>query len=221
MPNNISSETAASSGKERMVGDQLVRRGVVEPRVLTAMREVPREAFVNPSDRSRAYADCALALAHGQTISQPYMVARAAELAALEPEHHVLDVGTGSGYQAAVLSRLCARVTGIELVPELAREAADRLAALGFDNVAVHCGDGSLGLPEFAPYDAIVVAAAALTIPRQLVEQLRVGGRLVIPVGPNRMQTLTVVTRTQDGVETEAHDTCVYVPLLGAGSGRD
>jgi protein-L-isoaspartate(D-aspartate) O-methyltransferase len=206
---------------EQMVGDQLVRRGVADPRVLAAMREVPREAFVNPADRGRAYADCALALAHGQTISQPYMVARALELAALKPNEVALDVGLGSGYQAAVLSRLCASVYGIELVPDLARDAERRLQALGFDNVSVHVGDGSLGLPEHAPYDAILVAAAAPAIPNPLVDQLKLGGRLVIPVGPGKLQVLTVVTRTERGIESEEFDTCVYVPLLGAAAGRN
>jgi protein-L-isoaspartate(D-aspartate) O-methyltransferase len=211
----------AVSGSEHMIDDQLVRRGVVDPRILDAMREVPREAFVKPSDRGRAYADCALALGHGQTISQPYMVARAIELAELRPHDVALDVGLGSGYQAAVLSRLCARVIGIELLPELADEARERLAELGFDNVSVYCGDGSLGLPEHAPYDAILVAAASPNIPTPLVEQLCVGGRLVIPVGPARVQTLTVVTRSESGITTEEHDRCVYVPLLGAGTHRD
>jgi protein-L-isoaspartate(D-aspartate) O-methyltransferase len=205
---------------EEMVGDQLVRRGLADPRILDAMREVPREAFVNPADRSRAYSDCALALAHGQTISQPYMVARAAELAELQPNEVALDVGCGSGYQAAVLSRLCARVIGIELVPDLARDAQRRLHELRFDNVSVHVGDGSLGLPEFAPYDAILVAAAARSIPAPLVDQLRIGGRLVIPVGPGKLQVLTVVTKTEHGIETAEYDTCVYVPLLGAAGGN-
>jgi protein-L-isoaspartate(D-aspartate) O-methyltransferase len=208
------------SGTERMVGDQLVPRGLADPRILNAMREVPREAFVNPADRGRAYSDCALALGHGQTISQPYMVARAAELAALKPTDVALDVGCGSGYQAAVLSRLCARVIGIELVPELARDAERRLKELGFDNVSVHVGDGSIGLREFAPYDAILVAAAARHVPTQLVEQLRVGGRLVIPVGTGKLQVLTVITKTETGTELEEYDTCVYVPLLGAGGGN-
>jgi protein-L-isoaspartate(D-aspartate) O-methyltransferase len=211
----------AAPNSERMIDDQLVRRGVVDPRILDAMREVPREAFVKPSDRSRAYADCALALGHGQTISQPYMVARALQLAELQPQHVALDVGLGSGYQAAVMSRLCARVIGIELLPELADDARERLAELAFDNVSVFCGDGSLGLPEHAPYDAILVAAASPNVPAPLIEQLRVGGRLVIPVGPNRVQTLTVVTRTESGITTEEHDRCVYVPLLGAGTHRD
>lgn len=208
------------TGTEEMVGDQLVRRGVADPRLLDAMREVPREAFVNPADRGRAYADCALALAHGQTISQPYMVARAAQLAELKPTDIALDVGCGSGYQAAVLSRLCARVIGIELVPELARDAERRLNQLGFDNVSVHVGDGSLGLPELAPYDAILVAAAARSVPAPLIEQLRVGGRLVIPVGPGKLQVLTVVTKTETGVQSAEYDTCVYVPLLGAAGGN-
>ncbi len=209
-----------SDHRELMIEDQLVRRGISDVRVLEAMRDVPREAFVVASDRSLAYADSALSLGHGQTISQPYMVARAAELARLEPHHVALDVGTGSGYQAAVLSRLCARVIGIEIVPELAKGAARRLAALGYDNVDVRLGDGSVGVPAHAPYDAIVVAAGAESIPAPLVEQLRIGGRLVIPIGPRRVQTLTVVTRTAYGAETEEHDTCVYVPLVGeAGSG--
>jgi protein-L-isoaspartate(D-aspartate) O-methyltransferase len=208
------------SGSERMVGDQLVPRGLADPRILNAMREVPREAFVNPADRSRAYSDCALALGHGQTISQPYMVARAAELADLKPTDVALDVGCGSGYQAAVLSRLCARVIGIELVPELAREAERRLRELGFDNVSVRIGDGSVGLPEFAPYDAILVAAAARHVPAPLVDQLRVGGRLVIPVGTGKLQVLTLVTKTEHGTETEEYDSCVYVPLLGAAGGN-
>jgi protein-L-isoaspartate(D-aspartate) O-methyltransferase len=217
MPEHISH----SVEKGRMIDQQLVRRGVQDVRVLSAMREVPREAFVGAADRGRAYADSALALDHGQTISQPYMVARAAELAALRPEHRVLDVGLGSGYQAAVLSRLCARVVGIELVPELARSAEARLARLGFDNVVVRCGDGSLGYPDEAPYDAILVAAAAPRVPEPLVEQLRIGGRLVIPVGERQRQLLTVVRRTEHGHETEEHDACVYVPLLGAASARD
>lgn len=208
------------SSSERMVGDQLLPRGLVDPRILNAMREVPREAFVNPADRNRAYSDCALALAHGQTISQPYMVARAAELAELAPNDVVLDVGCGSGYQAAVLSRLCARVIGIELVPELARDAERRLHELGFDNVSVHVGDGSLGLAEFAPYDAIVVAAAARKVPQPLVDQLRVGGRLVVPIGPGKLQVMSVVRRTQGGYEVEEFDTCVYVPLLGEAGGN-
>jgi protein-L-isoaspartate(D-aspartate) O-methyltransferase len=203
-----------------MVGEQLVRRGLADPRILDAMCEVPREAFVNPADRGRAYSDCALALAHGQTISQPYMVARAAELADLKPNEVALDVGCGSGYQAAVLSRLCQRVIGIELVPELACDAQRRLHELGFDNVSVHVGDGSLGLPEYAPYDAILVAAAARSIPTPLIDQLRVGGRLVIPVGPGKLQVLTVVTKTETGTQTEEYDTCVYVPLLGAAGGN-
>lgn len=208
------------SDSEEMVGEQLVRRGVADPRILNAMREVPREAFVKPADKGRAYSDCALSLGHGQTISQPYMVARAAELAKLAETDVALDVGCGSGYQAAVLSRLCARVEGIELLPELALDAQRRLAALGFDNVTVHIGDGSLGLPALAPYDAILVAAAARSIPQPLIDQLRVGGRLVIPVGPQQLQTLTVVRKTETGIETEEHDGCVYVPLLGAAGGN-
>lgn len=200
---------------EHMVDEQLVSRGITNPRVLQAMREVPREAFVNPGDRRRAYSDCALALAHGQTISQPYMVARAASLAELGPNDVALDVGLGSGYQAAVLSRLCARVIGIELLPELGYDAQRRLHELGFDNVEVHVGDGTRGVPECSPFDAILVAAAAPRVPPALVEQLRVGGRLVIPVGERTMQVLTVITRTEHGTQKQLFDNCVYVPLVG------
>jgi protein-L-isoaspartate(D-aspartate) O-methyltransferase len=211
----VPSRSEIQTGSERMVGDQLLPRGLVDPRVLNAMREVPREAFVNPADRSRAYSDCALALAHGQTISQPYMVARSVELARLRPTDSVLEVGLGSGYQAAVMSRLCARVIGVEIIAALAHTAEQTLRTLGYDNVIVRISDGSVGLPEFAPYDCIVVAAGATTVPEQLVEQLKPDGRLIIPVG-QPMQTLTVITRTSDGIVKQEFDQCMYVPLRGA-----
>lgn len=198
-----------------MVEEQLVRRGIQSSRVLAAMREVPREAFVPAHERDRAWDDCALPLAHGQTISQPYMVARNVELAELRPSDTVLEVGLGSGYQAAVMSRLCARVVGIELIAPLAETANETLRSLGYDNVLVRVGDGSVGLPELAPYDCIVVAAGAQSVPEQLVQQLKVGGRLLIPVGPS-VQTLTVITRTSSGSVKREFDQCMYVPLRGA-----
>lgn len=201
--------------RKRMVDEQLVRRGIQSPRVLQAMREVPREAFVPEHDRDRAWDDCALPLAHGQTISQPYMVARNVELAELRPSDTVLEVGLGSGYQAAVMSRLCARVVGVELIAPLAETAEQTLRALGYDNVLVRVGDGSVGLPELAPYDRIVVAAGALTVPEHLVQQLKLGGRLLIPVG-TAVQTLTVITRTELGSLKKEFDQCMYVPLRGA-----
>jgi protein-L-isoaspartate(D-aspartate) O-methyltransferase len=205
-----------ASERAQMVEQQLMRRGIRDPRVLDAMREVPREAFVGAEDQGRAYADGALPLGHAQTISQPYMVARAAELAELEPGDIALDVGLGSGYQAAVLSHLCERVIGIELVPELAAEAERRLAKLGYDNIEVLTGDGSLGVAARAPFDAILVAAATSQAPSALKEQLRQGGRLVIPLGASKLQTLTVITRTPAGFTSDEYDSCVYVPLLGA-----
>jgi protein-L-isoaspartate(D-aspartate) O-methyltransferase len=200
---------------QRMVEDQLVRRGIRSPSVLAAMREVPREAFVPEHERDRAWDDCALPLAHGQTISQPYMVARSLELAQLSANDTVLEVGLGSGYQAAVMSRLCRRVIGVELIAALAHTAQQTLRRLGYDNVLVQVGDGSVGFPEYAPYDCIVVAAGALSVPAPLLDQLKLGGRLIIPVGPD-VQTLTVITRTADGCVTQEFDQCMYVPLRGA-----
>lgn len=201
--------------RTRMIDKQLKRRGIHAEAVLQAMREVPREVFVPSDDRDRAYEDCALPLPYGQTISQPYMVARSVELAALTPSDNVLEVGLGSGYQAAVMSRLCDRVVGVEIISELATGAQRALRSLGYDNVLVRVGDGSIGFPPFAPYDAIVVAAGAPRVPEQLIAQLKVGGRLVIPVG-GETQTLSVITRTESGSVTRDYDACVYVPLRGA-----
>jgi protein-L-isoaspartate(D-aspartate) O-methyltransferase len=202
-----------------MVEQQLIRRGIHEPSVLAAMREVPREAFVPKQERDKAWDDCALPLAHGQTISQPYMVARSVELAQLLPTDTVLEVGLGSGYQAAVMSRLCARVIGVEIIAALAHAAEKTLRTLRYDNVLVRIADGSVGFPEQAPYDCIIVAAGALSVPEQLLEQLKLGGRLIIPVG-QPLQTLTVLTRSADGVVKQEFDQCMYVPLRGA-AGHD
>ncbi|MET0388031.1 MAG: protein-L-isoaspartate(D-aspartate) O-methyltransferase [Polyangiales bacterium] len=201
--------------RARMLDEQLRERGIRDQAVLRAMARVPREVFVPESERERAYEDCALQLPHDQTISQPYMVARAVELARLAPSDHVLEVGLGSGYQAAVLSRLCERVIGIEIIPELAKLAQRALDVLEYQNVLVQVADGSLGFPSHAPYDAIVVAAGAPRVPPALIDQLRIGGRLVIPVGP-KTQTLSVLTRTASGVTTDEYDACIYVPLRGA-----
>ncbi|HEX4353593.1 MAG TPA: protein-L-isoaspartate(D-aspartate) O-methyltransferase [Polyangiales bacterium] len=216
MPNESVEPESSEVQRARMIERQLRRRDIHDEAVLAAMFAVPREAFVPESRREKAYYDNALPIGFEQTISQPYMVARAAELARLSKRDRVLDVGLGSGYQAAVLSRLCAQVIGIEIVPELAERARKTLEALGFDNVSVRSGDGSLGLPESAPYDAILVAAGAPRVPDALIEQLRIGGRLVIPVGDVDRQTLTVVTRTAYGHDTVEYDGCVYVPLRGA-----
>lgn len=206
------------SEREAMVAQQLRRRGIRDQRVLDAMLAVPRHAFVPPEMSYGAYDDRALPIGGGQTISQPYMVARACELAALSADERALDVGTGSGYQAAVLARLCRRVIAIELIESLAARARDALAAIGIENVRVIQGDGTRGFPEEAPYNAIVVAAGAPEIPSALVEQLAPGGRLVIPLGSDQLQMLALVRKREDGsIEREDYDPCVYVPLRHAG----
>ena len=165
------------------VDRQLRARGIVDPRVLEAMRVVPRESFVPVEARTRAYDDAALALAYGQTISQPYVVALICQALSLEGDELVLDVGTGSGYQAAVLDELAGRVVSVERIPELAVEARANLAATGHGDVEVLVGDGSLGVPALAPFAAIAVAAAAAAVPEALLDQLAPGGRLVLPLG--------------------------------------
>jgi protein-L-isoaspartate(D-aspartate) O-methyltransferase len=202
--------------RERMVEHQLRRRDVKDERVLSAMAEVPREAFVPEAARAHAYDDCALAIGSGQTISQPYMVARVAELARVAPNDQVLEVGLGSGYQAAVLAKLARHVVGIERVAELTERARATLAQLGVDNVEAHEGDGTLGYAAAAPYDAIVVSAGAPHVPDALVAQLAPHGRLVIPVGDSERQVLMLIERTETGLRTSDHEACRYVPLLGA-----
>ena len=198
-----------------MVAEQLRGRDIEDERVLAAMERVPRELFVPPEQRDRAYEDAALAIAAGQTISQPYMVARICEALQLRGDERVLDVGTGSGYQAAVLAELAREVFTIERIPELADSARQALAAAGYRHVRVHVGDGTLGLPEQAPFDAIAVAAAAPGIPQTLYEQLVERGRLAVPVGSRRGQRLQVVVRTPDGPAVLRSVPCRFVPLVG------
>ena len=198
-----------------MVETQLRDRDIVDEAVLAAMERVPRELFVPEPERSRAYDDAALPLAHGQTISQPYMVGRIAEALATRPGELVLDVGTGSGYQAAVLAELGADVVTIERIPELAERARESLAAAGYDRVEVVVGDGTLGVPERAPFDAIAVAAAAPGLPETLYEQLRPRGRLVVPVGGQRAQRLEVIVRSPEGPAVVHSVPCRFVPLVG------
>jgi len=198
-----------------MVELQLRRRGISDERVLRAMGRVPRELFVPEELREHAYEDGALPIGHGQTISQPYIVATICALLGLEGHERVLDVGTGSGYQAAVLAELAAEVVTIERVPELAEAARRALAEAGHGDVDVRVGDGSLGVPDRAPFAAIAVAAAAPSIPPALYSQLVDGGRLVVPRGSRSGQELVLVVRTPDGPQERASVACRFVPLVG------
>ena len=198
-----------------MVAEQLERRGISDPRVLEAMGTVPREAFTDADDRKRAYEDIPIQIGWGQTISQPYMVALICEAAAVRPDDRVLDVGTGSGYQAAVLAELAGEVHTIERLRHLAERAREKLEAAGYGRVQVHLGDGSLGDPDHAPFDAITVAAAAPELPQSLYDQLVPGGRLVIPIGDRRGQRLEVVVRSPEGPAVAHSVECRFVPLVG------
>jgi protein-L-isoaspartate(D-aspartate) O-methyltransferase len=201
--------------RRRMIDDQIRPRGVCDLRVLDAMMSVPREVFVPPNLRLSAYEDRALPLAAGQTISQPYIVAYMTQQLAVEPHHRVFEIGTGSGYQCAILARLAAHVYSVERLDALRIAAAQTLAGLGIANITLRGGDGTLGLAEFAPYDRIIVTAAAPRIPPALIEQLIDRGRLVIPIGGPTEQTIVVVTR--DGSRTTESSTlgCRFVKLIG------
>lgn len=199
-----------------MVANQVERRGVRDARVLAAMRTVPRHIFVSLELRSYAYADSPIQIGLGQTISQPYIVGLMTELLRVGPKDKVLEVGTGSGYQAAILGELAGEVHTLERHHELADSAAARLSGLGYDNIHVHTSDGTLGYPPAAPYDRIMVTAASPSIPPALKEQLAEGGRLVIPVG-NRYsaQILEIHDRKGDQVSVQKHISVVFVPLIG------
>jgi protein-L-isoaspartate(D-aspartate) O-methyltransferase len=200
--------------RRHMVETQLRARGIRDLRLLQAMADIPRHEFVDPRYRDQAYEDHPLPIDAGQTISQPYIVALMLELLQLEPSSKVLEIGTGSGYQAAVLSQLASRVYTVERHPELARQAAETLSRLGLTNVSVVTGDGSLGLAEQAPFDAIVVAAAAAQIPPALFEQLREGGRMIIPVGPPEAQELQLVRKQGGKAMISMREGCRFVPLI-------
>jgi protein-L-isoaspartate(D-aspartate) O-methyltransferase len=201
--------------RERMVQEQLVSRGIRDPRVLQAMAEVPRHLFVESELSDRAYGDHPLPIGASQTISQPYIVARMVEALELKGPERVLEVGTGSGYAAAVLGELCAEVFSIEVVKELALKARILLGKLGYRNVSVLAGDGTLGCEEKAPYDAVVISAAAPVIPRPLIEQLKVPGYLVFPMGEKQLQTLVRIRKDEAGIREEYLGECQFVKLRG------
>jgi len=213
--NTMPTESDFCLMRERMIRDQLIARDIVDPRVLDAMRTVPRHRFIPANLHPMAYADGPLPIGNNQTISQPYIVALMTQMLELSPDDVVLEIGTGSGYQAAILSRLAACVYSLERFVQLGNRAARTLAELGCDNVEVHIGDGSQGLPDMAPFDAIVVTAAAPAIPGPLRGQLADGGRLVLPVGDDRQQMLQRVRRTGPTWKIENLIPVMFVPLFG------
>jgi protein-L-isoaspartate(D-aspartate) O-methyltransferase len=201
--------------RRAMVEEQLRRRGVKDERVLQAMANIPRHEFVPQSSQDLAYSDEPLGIGDGQTISQPYMVASMTGALGLSGSDRVLEIGTGSGYQAAVLSVLSKEVYSIESRTDLANSAAERLRRLGFHNVHQHVGDGTLGLKEYAPFDAILVGAAGPELPQSLLEQLGECGRMIMPVGPEERQQLVLVSRRGNEILTERREPCRFVPLVG------
>jgi protein-L-isoaspartate(D-aspartate) O-methyltransferase len=198
-----------------MVERQLKARGIFDERVLAAINKVPREEFISPELREHAYDDRPLSIGCCQTISQPYIVASMLQAAELHPEDRVLELGTGSGYQTALLAEIVANVVSIERHPELAQVAQKRLSRLGYTNIEIVVGDGTLGYPPKAPYDVILVSAAAPQIPQALVAQLAIGGRMVLPVGSRDLQELVLVRKDEDGVRHVRLDGCAFVPLIG------
>jgi protein-L-isoaspartate(D-aspartate) O-methyltransferase len=211
----MSSEGRFERERERMVEDQLGRRGITDDRVLAAMRRVPRHLFVDEALRDRAYGDHALPIGEQQTISQPYIVALMTSLLALTGREKVLEVGTGSGYQTAVLAELTRRVCTVERLPGLAQRARALLEDLGYTNVWVRVGSGTLGWPDEAPFDRILVTAGGPTVPPPLLQQLAEGGRMVLPVGEASSQMLTVVENVGGEMRTTSHGDCMFVKLVG------
>jgi protein-L-isoaspartate(D-aspartate) O-methyltransferase len=201
--------------RSRMVDEQILCRGVRDERVIAAIRKVPRHEFLPEAIRGMAYQDSALPLGEGQTMSQPYMVARMTELLGLLGAERVLEIGTGSGYQAAVLSELCGKVYSVERIKLLAERARLNLDRLGYRSVAIKVYDGTYGWKEMSPFDAIMVTAGAPDVPAPLVDQLKEGGRMVIPVGDRYGQVLLTIVRTPSGSVTERSIPCTFVPLVG------
>jgi protein-L-isoaspartate(D-aspartate) O-methyltransferase len=201
--------------RERMLQQQLVSRGINDPRVLRAMAKVPRHLFLENELWDQAYEDHPLPIGADQTISQPYMVALMAEALELKGAERVLEVGTGSGYAAAVLGELCAEIFTVEAVEELALKARTLLSSLGYRNVSVLVGDGTLGWEEHAPYDAVIISAAAPCIPRPLLEQLKIPGHLLFPMGEKELQTLVRIRKDRAGIREEYLGECLFVKLKG------
>ena len=202
--------------RERMVRDLIAARGVKDERVLAAMRKVPRHLFVKEHLRSQAYGDHALPIGAAQTISQPYIVARMTELLEVGPEHSVLEIGTGSGYQTAILAQLARRVYSLERIAELAQQAIPRMRQLGLDNVKVQIFDGTVGWSEWAPYDRILVTAGAPKVPEPLLGQLAPGGALLVPEGPRNLQRLVLYRKSPRGeIRRREGEEVAFVPLLG------
>ncbi len=208
-------EEELTAARNRMVDIQIKVRGVADPRLLAAMRRVPRHRFVPQALWDQAYNDYPLPIGEDQTISQPYIVALMTEALELKETDRVLEIGTGSGYQAAILADLAAEVYSIDRLASLAEQARKVLTELGYKNFQVRVGDGTLGWPEDAPYDAILVTAGTPQVPRPLVEQLALGGRLVVPVGDRFSQTLTRALKTEDGVKFDYLGGCRFVRLIG------
>lgn len=201
--------------RQRMVADQLTRRGIADRRVLRAIKKIPRHRFVEEALAGRAYGDHPLPIGEGQTISQPYMVALMTETLELAGDERVLEIGTGSGYQTAVLAEMCGKVYSIERLKGLADRAIRTLDTLGYYNVLVRVGDGTLGWREEAPFDAVIVTAGAPAIPEAIVEQVALGGRIVLPVGDAFSQTLQKGIRTEAGIQWQDLGGCVFVKLVG------
>lgn len=200
--------------RQKMVDNQIIARGIADKNVIEAMRKIPRHLFVPKEERERAYSDGPLPIGHSQTISQPYIVAIMTELLGIDSTSKVLEIGTGSGYQAAVLGEIADSVYTIEIVTPLAEKAAEILDSLGYKNIFVRAGDGYQGWPEAAPFDAVIVTAAAPKIPQPLIDQLKTGGRLVIPVG-DLSQELYLVTKNEEGIVKQSIIPVRFVPMTG------
>ena len=215
--NRQASALAFSRPRRRMVEDQLLARGIADPRVLDAMMHVPRHMFVDAALAAHAYQDSSLPIGEGQTISQPYMVARMSQLLELDGHERVLEIGTGCGYQTAVLSRLCRRVYSIERIASLSKRARANLRAARHANVMLKCGDGTLGWEEYAPFDAILAAAGGERVPAAWCDQLQEGGKIVMPVGCGNAHVLVRLRKKGRQLVEERFDECTFVPLVAGG----